>query len=495
MKFKKMHRTHHLQLSNPLAGIAALSLLAPCQTLGKEKEARPNVLMICVDDLNDWIGCMGNIPSAKTPHIDRLASRGVLFTNAHCQAPLSGPSRASLMTGLRPSTTGIYGQINDADIRMASRTTHDILFLPEYFEKYGYHTLGVGKIFHEHAPAGVFRESGGRVKGFGPHPPSGKRFHWNRPGTQTDWGAFPATDEEMPDYQSAQWAVKQLNRQFDQPFFLAVGFIRPHVPWYVPQKWFDLYPIETIALPPCKVDDKNDIPDIALEMDRWDMMPTTEWAINSGQWKYMVQAYLACVSFVDHCIGEVLEALDNSGYGDNTVVVLFSDNGYRMGQKGVFAKHCLWQEATRVPLIVSCPGMKSRLACNEPVELLDIYPTLADLCALPANPKNEGKSLKPFLMDDRQKASNSAVTTWGRNNHAVVSGHYRYIRYEDLSEELYDHRVDRYEWNNIAGMPKNNSIKKKLGKNIPAQDALWSKKSAYDINDYFTMQKKEQSEE
>ncbi len=476
------------------AGCLAAGMVSSFAASGTGKaESKPNVLMICIDDLNDWIGCMGGHPSARTPNIDKLASRGMLFTQAHCQVPLCGPSRASVMSGLRPSTTGIYGQIKDEDIREAGPAARQAIFLPEYFKQNGYYTMGVGKIFHEHAPAGVFDESGGREKGFGPLPPGGQKFHWNRKGTQTDWGAFPAADEEMPDYRSAQWAIERLNRKYSQPFFLTVGFIRPHVPWYVPQKWFDQTPSGNLVTPPYRSDDRNDLPSIALRIDDLPMMPTTEWAIENNQWKNMVQAYLACIAFTDHCIGEILKTLEQSEYKDNTIVVLWSDNGYRLGEKGTFAKHCLWEEGTRVPLIIAVPGMKG-MTCDEPVELLDLYPTLTDLCGLPPNKANEGSSLKPLIENPRDHSFRVAVSTWGRNNHAVISKNYRYIWYEDHSEELYDHRIDPYEWNNIAGDPKNDRIKKQHQKYLPLQNALWSAKSAYDVNAWFTDQKRGQSE-
>lgn len=472
------------------ASCMMLGLLPIDQVNGKEKtKDKPNVLMICVDDLNDWIGCMGGHPLAKTPNIDKLASRGILFTNAHCQVPLCGPSRASLLSGLRPSTTGIYGQIKDGDIRSANEQAKKAVFLPEYFRNNGYHTMGIGKIFHDHAPAGVFDESGGREKGFGPLPPNGKKFHWDKKGTQTDWGAFPETDQEMPDYHSAQWTIERLKQKHTKPFFLSVGFIRPHVPWYVPQKWFDKFPIETVTTPPYKKDDRNDLPPIALQVDDLPMMPTTEWAIKNHQWQNMVQAYLACVSFVDNCVGEVLNELEKSDYKNNTIVILWSDNGYRLGEKGTFAKQCLWNEATRVPLIISLPGTKKPVKCDQPVELLDIYPTLTDLCGLPANTANEGKSLKPLMNKNFGHSENYAVSTYGRNNHAVISKNYRYIRYEDDSEELYELKTDPNEWNNIADKPQNKSIKEQHKKQLPSTNALWSAKSEYDINIFLKNQR------
>lgn len=453
--------------------ILFLLLLTSLVACAEKQPQKPNVLMICVDDLNDWLGATGGHPNAITPNMDKLASQGMLFTNAHCQAPICGPSRASIMTGLRPSTTGIYGQINDQDIRLASPITSDITFLPNYFGQNGYHTMGIGKIFHGHAPEGTFDESGGRVKGFGPKPP--KSFHWDKKGTSTDWGAFPERDEEMPDYQSAKWAADRLNRKYDKPFFLTVGFLRPHVPWHVPQKWFDMHPIEGIVTPPYNKNDFDDIPEISQKIHTMPMMPTTDWAIESGEWKNIVQAYLACVTFVDYYIGEVLTALENSEYAENTIVILWSDHGYRLGEKGSFAKHALWNEATNAPMIIKAPGIKSGQVSASPVELLDIYPTLLDLCSLPANERNEGKSLKPLLQNTGYGQENYAITTYGKNNHAVVTEGFRYIQFYEGSEELYDHSNDPNEWNNLAGKDINEN-KQKFKHLLPKTNAEASPK-------------------
>ena len=358
-----------MRLTQFLSILIIMAISTGCGQQTEEQEqqppsTKPNVLFIAIDDLNNWLGCMKGHPNAITPNMDRLAAQGVLFTNAHCQAPLCGPSRASLMTGLRPSTTGIYGMIDDNNIKSDNPATADIKFLPEYFKEQGYHTLGIGKLFHRHAPDGLFDESGGRDKGFGPLPE--ERFVWDGYGTSdrenygrtsTDWGAFPASDSLMPDHQSAGWIIERLNRDYQQPFFMAVGFLRPHVPLYVPQKWFDLYPVNDLALPPYKVDDLDDVPPVALEINDLPMMPTTDWAIESGEWPKIVQAYLACVSFVDHQVGRIMEALKGSQYADNTVIVLWSDHGYRLGEKGTFAKHALWEPATNAPLIFAGAGV------------------------------------------------------------------------------------------------------------------------------------------
>ncbi len=454
----------------------------------------PNVVMICIDDLNDWLGCMQGHPNAITPNIDRLARKGVLFTNAHCQAPLCGPSRASLMTGLRPSTTGIYGMIDDDLIKKDNPSTESVVFLPEYFKQNGYHTMGIGKIFHQHAPKGVFDESGGRVPGFGPVP--SERFVWSGEpgkkgygGTSTDWGAFPAADSLMPDYQSAQWAIERLKRNYEKPFFLAVGFLRPHVPWYVPQKWFDMHPLEDIKTPPYLESDLDDLPSIALEIDDLPMMPSTKWAIESGEWPKMVQAYLACVSFVDYYVGEVLNALENSPYNDNTIVVLWSDHGYRLGEKGTFAKHCLWERATKAPLIFAGPGINDDKTVKSPSEMLSIYPTLLELCNLKPYSENEGVSLVPVLKGEKKMVQEFALSTYGWGNHGIRTENSRYIRYNDGSEEFYDHVTDPNEWFNLI---HNREIRKeivRLKKFLPKSDAPYTKYSVYNFNPYFTEDK------
>lgn len=468
-------------------GLSAAALASQaCSPISESaaEPAPPNVLFLAVDDLNTWLGCMEGHPQAKTPNIDRLAARSVVFHNAHCQAPICGPSRASLMSGYLPSTTGIYGQIRDPDLREASPETGSTPFLPEWFGQNGYHTMGVGKLFHRHAPEGAFAESGGRVDGFGPRPP--ERLKWDRRGTSTDWGAFPETDEEMPDFGTAEWAVERLQREHDKPFFLGAGFLRPHVPWHVPKKWFDMFPPDELEMPPYQPGDQDDVPEISRLLHALPMMPTTDWAIETDQWKDIVQAYLACVAFVDAQVGKVLDALDASPYADNTYVVLWGDHGYHIGEKNRFGKHSVWEEATRTPLMIAGPGIAPGMT-RKPAGLIDLYPTLLDLCGLPANPANEGHSLRPVL-DDPASADwpYVALTTYGRNNHGVRDERYRYIRYEDGSEELYDHEDDAHEWNNVAADPTYEETKERLAAHLPEVNVPWSEKSVYNYNQYLT---------
>jgi len=465
------------------------------KTETSEKEASPNVLFISVDDLNGMLGFLDGYSGAKTPNIDRLASKGVIFFDAHCQAPLCGPSRASLMTGLRPSTTGIYGMIDDNKIRSENPATKDIVMLPEYFKNNGYHTMGIGKLFHSHAPDGMFNESGGREERFGPYPE--KRFVWDGFGTSdrknygrtnTDWGAFPEADSLMPDHRSVDWAINRLNKTYDKPFFMGIGFLRPHVPLYVPQKWFDLHPLDSIKTVPYQADDLEDVPSVGMQINDLPMMPSTDWAIENREWKKIIQAYLACVSFVDYEIGRLIEAYENSENADNTIIVFWSDHGYRLGEKGTFAKHGLWESATKAPLFFVAPELPKGKVIDEPVELLSIYPTLLELCGLPAYERNEGKSLVPAMMGETSQPS-VAITTFGLNNHTVKSKGFRYIQYEDGGEEFYDHKTDPNEFTNQA---KNTAYKDEieaLKKHIPKTNANWDSNSNYKFQPYFVEQK------
>lgn len=459
----------------------------------ENKKKVPNVLFIAVDDLNTMLGSLDG--PAKTPNMDKLSAMGVSFTNAHCQAPLCGPSRASLMTGLRPSTTGIYGMVPDDKIRSENPETNDIIMLPEYFKQNGYHTMGIGKLFHIHAPEGMFDESGGRVKGFGPYPD--ERFVWDGFGTSdrkiygrtsTDWGAFPEFDSLMPDHDSVNWALERLNKEQDKPFFMGVGFLRVHVPLYVPQKWFDLYPLDSIKTMPYLKNDLDDVPDVAKMINDLPMMPSTEWAIETGEWPKIIQAYLACISYVDHEIGRLLTALENSAHADNTIIVLWSDHGYRLGEKSTFAKHALWDVATKVPLIFSAPQLPKGKKIDQPVELLSIYPTLLELTGLPSYERNEGKSLVPIMLGT-STAPYVAITTFGMNNHSVKSERYRYIQYEDGGQELYDHQVDPNEFVNLASTNEYLDEINRLKKYLPTTNAIWDTNSSYTFQPYFVKQK------
>jgi len=434
-----------------------------------EAAEKPNVLFIAIDDLNDWVGPLGGHEQVKTPHMDALAKRGTTFTNAHCQAPLCNPSRTSILTGLRPSTTGVYALA--PWFRTSDKLkNHATLF--QWFAKNGYATISTGKIFHGGYPPKEDRAA--EVGTFGPagalQPrPKAKFVTTPDPHPLVDWGVFPEKDEDCFDYDIATWAAKKLKEPAKGPWFFAVGFQHPHVPCYAPQKWFDLYPADKLIMPKVKADDRDDLPRFASYL-HWKLPePRLKWLQENKQWEPLVRAYLASVSFVDAQVGRVLDALKEAGLEKNTIVVLWSDHGWHLGEKGITGKNTLWERSTRVPLIFAGPGITANARCDRPAELLDLYPTLLDLCGLPANKLNEGMSLAPQLKDAKTARERPAITTHNPGNHAVRTERWRYIVYADDSEELYDRDADPHEWTNLAGDPKLTDVKKELAKWVPAK--------------------------
>jgi arylsulfatase A-like enzyme len=459
------------------ATLSALALLLlPTETPGADAPGspRPNVLFIAIDDLNDWVGPLGGHPQVKTPNLDRLAARGTTFTNAHCQAPLCNPSRTSLLTGLRPSTTGVYALA--PWFRTSDKLKdHDTLF--QTFRKRGYTTLTGGKVFHDAYPPKLDRKDNGpEVDVWGTHgafQPRPKAKFVNTPAeiALMDWGPFPEKDEECYDHDVGTWAVEQLKQPPKGPFFLAVGFRHPHVPCYAPQKWFDLYPDESLVMPPVKDDDRDDLPRFASYL-HWKLPePRLKWLKENNQWRPLVRAYLASISYVDWQVGRVLDALAAGGLEKNTVVALWSDHGWHLGEKGITGKNTLWERSTRVPLIFAGPGVASGAKCGRPAELLDLYPTLLDLCGLPPKAGLEGVSLVPQLKDASAPRERPAITTHNPGNHAVRTERWRYIRYADGSEELYDRDTDPHEWTNLAADPRHDAVKQRLAKWLPATSA------------------------
>lgn len=429
--------------------LTALLLLS---SLGLAAE-KPNVLLLSIDDLNDWVGCLGGHPQAITPNIDRLAKRGTLFSNAHCQSPVCNPSRASLMTGRYPHSTGIY--FLSPGLRAAPALA-GVDTLPEHFAAHGYETLAVGKLFHGKDQT-FFDTYGGSNGGFGPRP--AKKVSQPHGHPLWDWGAFPDSDQRMPDIKSAEWAIDQLKQERDKPFFMGVGFYRPHVPMFVPKKWFDLYPIDSLQLPKVLETDRADLSPYAIDLTNLKhVSPTHEWVSGAGQWKHAVQSYLASITFADHCLGLVLDALDASPHRDNTIIILFSDHGFHLGEKERWAKRSLWEDGTRVPLVVVAPGTAAAQVSARPAELIDIFPTLLDFAGLPADPAQEGQSLRPLIDQPDAEWNHPAITSFGPDNYSVRSTRYRFIQYHDGSRELYDHQSDPHEWTNLAEQPQLASI-------------------------------------
>ena len=433
---------------------------------------RYNVLFISIDDLNDWVGCLQGHPQVRTPHIDRLATRGTLFTNAHCQAPLCNPSRTSVLTGLRPTTTGVYGLA--PWFRTGPRYQSHIT-LPQHFKNSGYRTMSTGKIWHGRYPPKELREQEsdewGPFSSVGVRPP--KKLIPATPESHhalMDWGTFAHRDEDKGDWKVADWAIGKLKQKPAEPFFLGVGFFLPHVPCYATQKWFDLYPQDELMLPPMVKNDRADTPEFSWYM-HWKLPePRLSWVKQHQQWRPLVQSYLACTSFVDSQVGRVLDALKESGLQERTVVILWSDHGWHLGEKGITGKNSLWSRSTHVPLIFAGPGVRAGNRCDATVELLDIFPTLIDICDLPKRPDLEGHSLAPQLNDPNTTRRFPAITSHNQGNHSIRTDRWRYIHYADGSEELYDIQTDPNEWTNLAGDDHYRSVIQQASKWLPKID-------------------------
>ena len=449
-----------------LFAAGGLSRLAAAQA-GAAKPGRPNVLFIAVDDLNDWIGCLGGHPDVKTPNLDRLAARGVLFERAYCSAPACNPSRASLLTGILPSTSGVYQNNQPWRPAMPNAIT-----LPQHFRANGYYVAGRGKIFHHGRGNRYFCEKSWEhyIRKGGDPVPAQRPVNGIPRTAHFDWGPLDVSDEDMDDAKVAAWASEFLGKSHDRPFLLTVGFFRPHLPWYVPKKYFDMYPPDKIALPNVNEHDLDDVPPMGRRMARPE--GDHKKVLEHGQWRKAVQGYLASISFVDAQIGRVLDALERSQYAQNTITLLWGDHGWHLGEKLHWRKFALWEEATHAPLMFAAPGVtQAKGRCARTVSFLDIYPTLVDLCGLSANPALEGVSLRPLLANPKASWGRPALTTHGLGNHSVRSERWRYIRYKDGSEELYDEASDPLEWTNLAGQPEHDAAKQELAKWLPKVNA------------------------
>ena len=430
--------------------------------LSEQTDDRPNVLYLAVDDLNDWIGALGGYANVQTPNLDRLAARGVTFSQAYTPAPLCNPSRSAVLTGYYPTTSGVYK--NTEDWRVA---VPDAVTLPELFKENGYETVGGGKILHWNDRA-IWDEYHPRIPN--PTPTADVRQDESSSTGFFSWASLDVPDEEMSDGLITSWAADYLHEQHDSPFFLACGVFRPHIPLEVPQQYYDLYPLNEIELPEVLANDLDDLPDAGLALAQTDEINAE--LLEDGNREELIQGYLASVTFADAQIGKVLDALESSEYADNTIVALWSDHGMHFGEKTHWKKGTLWEEATRVPLIVAGPGVAEPGSTSEhPVDLVSLYPTLADLCNLPVDESLDGVSLRPLLEDPDAEWNYPALMNF-RDANAVRYEHWRYIRYGDGSEELYDHRTDPNEWTNLANDPSYDAVKAELAAMLPEKMAL-----------------------
>jgi arylsulfatase A-like enzyme len=446
--------TRHFMKSIVIAILCALCAFCGSSARAAEK---PNILFIAVDDLNHWVGHLGRNPQTKTPNIDRLANMGVTFTRAYCAAPICNPSRTALLTGKRPGVTGVYD--NSQPFRQGVKAEDSLV---TQFKNGGYDTFGMGKLWHGGlgfaeqwtATAGGANGAGGRLKE-------------DRSIRGIKFGITEGGDEAVPDTRIADYGIAELGKKHDKPFFLTLGFHKPHMPWNVPQKYYDLHPLDKIELPPHRTNDLDDLPPAAVKMAH--AFGDHERVLQSGRWKEAVQGYLAAISYLDGQVGRVLDAFDKSDYATNTIICFWGDHGWHLGEKEHWRKFALWEEATRAPFIWVVPGVtKPGGVCDRTVDFMSIYPTLCDLSGVPLPKHVEGANIRPLLANPKAEWKLPAVTTHGFQNHAVRTEQWRYVRYANGDEELYDHTKDEYEFTNLAGKtPEFDAVKKELAKSFP----------------------------
>ncbi|MFT5127927.1 MAG: arylsulfatase A-like enzyme [Rhodothermales bacterium] len=453
-----------------------------CLFLALFVTAAPNILFISIDDLNDWIGCLGGHPQTKTPNLDAFAARSTLFTNAHCAAASCNPSRTAVMTGISPHRSGLYenGQ------RMRD-VLPDATLLPQFFRNHGYWAGGSGKLLHYFIDARSWDSYFPDKETENPFPrtlyPETRPLSLPRGGPwqygETDWGPLPATDEEYGgDYLVSEWIGAQLNRKHYKPFFLACGIYRPHEPWFVPAKYFEPFPLDSIQLPAgFREDDLDDLPPAGKRRG-----PNRYFAHIRAhkQWKQALQGYLASIHFADAMLGRVLDSLAASPHAKNTIVALWSDHGWHLGEKQHWQKFSAWRVCSRVPLIVHVPPKLSQALpagtqpgiSTRPVDLLSLYPTLLQLAGLPPNPACDGPSLLPLLRSPQSEWPHVGITHLGEPGSLGLSAdRFRYIRYANGDEELYDIANDPHEWTNLAPNPEYAPTLTKLRARAPAEFA------------------------
>ncbi len=438
--------------------VCCVALLSVAGELRAEG-GRPNVLFIALDDLNHWVGYLGRNKQTSTPNIDRLAKRGLRFTRSYCAAPVCNPSRAALLSGLRPFSSGVYENNDDWRPVIAPELT-----LPTTFRKAGYFAAGSGKIYHgaydRHSDWDDYLT---KVK---PDPqPNG-----NTGVDGIKFAPLDCRDEDLREWQIVEYGIEQFKKTHDKPFFLTVGLHKPHMPWNVPRKYYDLHPLDQIELPPTQANDLTDVPEAGRKMAK----PAGDHKamLASGRWKEAVQGYLAAISYADAMVGRLIDGLDASPYKDDTIIVLWGDHGWHLGEKEHWRKFALWEESTRAPLIWVVPGLtKPDTVCDRTVDFMSLYPTLVDLAGIPKPAHVQGQSIRSLLENPQAPWDLPAITTYEFNNHAVRTERWRYIRYANGDDELYDEMKDPYEWKNLADDPAFATKKAELAKLIPATNA------------------------
>ncbi len=433
------------------------------EATAQQEPVKYNVLFIAIDDMNDWTTLFDPENPIKTPNLERLAQRGCFFTRAYCAVAACNPSRTAILTGLNPTTSGVYSNGQEW-----KKLLPDVVTLPQYFMQNHYAAKGGGKIFH-HGRTGADRADNPSFQEFfklrihAHKPDLNYNGYRNGPGLGAlsspswDWGEHTAprqTDEYTVEY--IESVMK--NHPKNIPLFLAAGIFRPHLPFWAPPGTFERYPFDETRLPPMPDNDLDDVPAIGKRMAAtahfiWEN--TSLPPVNRpGSLKKMVQCYQAAADFADEMVGRIVDKLDATGMTDNTIIVLWADHGYHLGDKEACVKFTLWEKANHVPFIIVAPGItKPGSRCDQAVSLVDIYPTLIELAGLPPKDDLDGLSLVPLLRNPDLEWERPAIMTMGRGNHAVRTERWRYIHYSDNTEELYDHQNDPWEWTNLAGSP------------------------------------------
>jgi len=464
--------------------VASLDGLSPLRA----EEKRPHFVFIAVDDLNDWIGCMGGHPQAKTPNIDRLAKRCILFTNAHCAAPVCLASRTAVLSGRYPQTTGVLSNWGAERGKAPPKAQQ----LPMRLAANGYATLGAGKIFHGSGTP-FFQDYFDTEQRWSPFTPEQVKYtaqeqaskgtdhprhriqagpgqrDWVLPlnglpsernadtndGESFDWGPTHVSDEEFGDTRITSWAMSKLAEPRKEPLFLGVGYYRPHIPLFAPQQDFQDYPpVQEIRLPNVDEQDLNDLgpagQKVALDAIT---AGTHSLVVKHQQWQSAALAYLACITYVDRQVGRLIQALDESKYAENTWIILWSDHGWHLGEKQHWGKWTPWRQSTRVPLIIVPPRNQQAIrgaTCAEAVSLVDVYPTLLEIARIAPASHAQGASLVPLLKAPEQQTERAVLTTVGAGNYALSTRDWRYIRYSTGEEELYHIAIDPHEWHNLV---------------------------------------------
>ncbi len=441
--------------------------------------SHPNVLFISIDDLNDWNELLQGHEQVQTPHLKSFGRQAVTFLKNYCTSPGCNPSRATLMTGLHTYTSGMYS--NYQDWRKVPQLA-DAITLGEYFRNQGYYSAGAGKIFHydqvapdcwdDYFPSQVKNMPADYLPANRPlNMPPFKYMY-----SMFDWGPLDVSEDSLGDVQSVNYISDQLEKEHDRPFFLACGIYRPHLPWYVPKEYFDLFPLDSIQLPKYLDSDTADLGARAQEMiTRGGNYH--KHVIEADQWKKAVQGYLASIAFADEMVGRLLQKLASSPYKDNTIVVIWSDHGWQLGEKMHWRKFALWENVIRTLLMIRVPEGVEALPTGSPAgrqvksltSLIDLYPTLLHLCGLPPQPNLDGSDLTPLLSNPDTLTDRSVITTYDFGDFSLRKGPWHYIRYIDGSEELYHLDTDPEEWTNLAHRPAHQSIMANLRQGLPKE--------------------------